>query len=66
MEAGSAAAESAALPLDTATLDGQQKALRRKTHETIAKVSDDFGRRQTFNTAIAAVMELCNEVGQTR
>ena len=56
--------ESAAPPLDTATLDGQQKALRRKTHETIAKVSDDFGRRQTFNTAIAAVMELCNEVGK--
>ena len=56
--------ESAAPPLDTATLDDQQKALRRKTHETIAKVSDDFGRRQTFNTAIAAVMELCNEVGK--
>jgi leucyl-tRNA synthetase len=50
--------------LDTATLDEGQKALRRKTHETIAKVSDDFGRRQTFNTAIAAVMELCNEVGK--
>jgi leucyl-tRNA synthetase len=38
--------------------------VRRKTHETIAKVSDDFGRRQTFNTAIAAIMELCNEVGK--
>lgn len=36
--------------------------LRRKTHETIAKVSDDFGRRLTFNTAIAAVMELSNEI----
>ena len=38
--------------------------LRRKTHETIAKVSTDFGERQTFNTAIAAVMELLNEVGR--
>ena len=38
--------------------------MRRKTHETIAKVSDDYGRRQTFNTAIAAVMELCNELGK--
>lgn len=48
--------------LDSATLTGPQKDLRRKTHETIAKVSDDYGRRQTFNTAIAAVMELLNEV----
>jgi leucyl-tRNA synthetase len=53
-----------AAALDPAALDDQQKALRRKTHETIAKVSDDFGRRQTFNTAIAAVMELCNEVSK--
>ncbi|MBP6723991.1 MAG: leucine--tRNA ligase [Halioglobus sp.] len=50
--------------LDLAALDDRQKTLRRKTHETIAKVSDDFGRRQTFNTAIAAVMELCNEIGK--
>ena len=39
-----------------------QKALRRKTHEIIAKVSDDVGRRYTFNTAIAGVMELLNAV----
>jgi leucyl-tRNA synthetase len=45
-------------------LNQQQQDLRRKTHETIAKVTDDFGRRQTFNTAIAAVMELLNEVGK--
>ncbi len=45
-------------------LDGVAKDARRKIHETIAKVSDDFGRRQTFNTAIAAVMELCNELGR--
>jgi len=50
--------------LNAATLDKAQKALRRKTHETIAKVSDDYGRRQTFNTAVAAVMELCNEVSR--
>jgi leucyl-tRNA synthetase len=50
--------------LDPAALDERQKAVRRKTHETIAKVSDDFGRRQTFNTAIAALMELCNELGK--
>jgi leucyl-tRNA synthetase len=37
-----------------------QKALRGKLHETIAKVGDDVGRRYTFNTAIAAVMELVN------
>jgi leucyl-tRNA synthetase len=45
-------------------LTGPQQDLRRKTHETIAKVSDDFGRRLTFNTAIAAVMELINEVSR--
>jgi leucyl-tRNA synthetase len=50
--------------LDTRSLNEQQRAVRRKTHETIAKVSDDYGRRQTFNTAIAAIMELCNELGK--
>jgi leucyl-tRNA synthetase len=44
--------------------DDQQRALRRKTHETIAKVSDDMDRRHTFNTAIAAVMELLNDVNR--
>ena len=43
-------------------LTNKQKGLRRKTHQTIAKVSDDIGRRYTFNTAIAAVMELVNEL----
>jgi len=38
--------------------------LRRKLHETIAKVGDDVGRRTTFNTAIAAIMELCNALGR--
>ena len=50
--------------LDPASLDDAGKALRRKTHETIQKVSDDFDRRHTFNTAIAAVMELINEVSK--
>jgi leucyl-tRNA synthetase len=36
--------------------------LARKAHETIARVTDDLGRRQSFNTAIAAVMELLNEL----
>ncbi|MFA5684812.1 MAG: leucine--tRNA ligase [Lysobacteraceae bacterium] len=46
--------------LDAAALDAGQKALRRKLHETIDKVGDDYARRHTFNTAIAAVMELVN------
>ncbi|MDQ7015275.1 MAG: leucine--tRNA ligase [Gammaproteobacteria bacterium] len=41
-----------------------QAALRFKLHQTIAKVSDDVGRRQTFNTAIAAVMELLNDAAK--
>jgi leucyl-tRNA synthetase len=36
--------------------------LAHKAHETIAKVTDDFGRRFAYNTAIAAVMELVNEI----
>ena len=48
--------------IDASNLNDDQKYLRRKTHETIKKVSDDFGRRNTFNTAIAAVMELLNEI----
>ena len=43
-------------------LSADQKSLRRDVHKTIAKVSDDIGRRQTFNTAIAAVMELMNKL----
>ncbi|KAF1695236.1 leucine--tRNA ligase [Pseudoxanthomonas jiangsuensis] len=49
---------------DAAALDAGQKALRRKTHETIEKVGDDYGRRHSFNTAIAAVMELMNAVAK--
>lgn len=53
-----------AVALDLASLNGDQKALRRKTHETIAKVTDDYARRYTFNTAIAAVMELLNQAAK--
>ena len=49
---------------DAVSYNAEQKSVRRKIHETIAKVSDDYGRRQTFNTAVAAVMELCNELGR--
>jgi leucyl-tRNA synthetase len=42
----------------------QESSLSRKAHETIAKVSDDIGRRFVFNTPIAAVMELVNELGR--
>jgi leucyl-tRNA synthetase len=50
--------------LDIAKLNDEQRQLRRKTHQTIAKVSDDIGRRYTFNTAIAASMELLNAVNR--
>ncbi|WP_154223677.1 leucine--tRNA ligase [Marinicella rhabdoformis] len=42
------------------TLTKEQKALRLKVHQTIEKVTADVGERQTFNTAIAAMMELTN------
>jgi valyl-tRNA synthetase len=50
--------------LNTHDLDHAARALRRKTHATIQKVSDDISRRYTFNTAIAAVMELSNEISR--
>ena len=43
-------------------LNEKQIKLRRKTHQTLQKVTDDYGRRHTFNTAIAATMELLNTV----
>ena len=50
-----------ALELDKSQLDAAGRKLRHQLHTTIEKVSDDIGRRQTFNTAIAAIMELLNE-----
>ena len=58
------AEEGVAPALDVQALDAGQKALRRKTHETIGKVGDDYGRRHSFNTAIAAVMELMNALAK--
>jgi len=49
---------------DAARQDGAQRALRRQVHQTLAKVGDDVGRRRTFNTAIAAVMELLNALAR--
>jgi leucyl-tRNA synthetase len=48
--------------LDVGALDEAQRTLRRQVHETLVKVTTDIGRRRTFNTAIAAVMELMNAV----
>ena len=45
-------------------LTAELKTLRFQLHGTIQKVSDDYGRRQQFNTAIAAVMELMNALGK--
>jgi len=45
-------------------LNDKQRALRLKTHQTIKKVTDDMQRRYTFNTAIAAIMELLNEANK--
>ena len=47
------------------TLSGSLKDLRFKLYSTIAKVTDDYDRRQQFNTAIAAVMELLNQYDKT-
>ena len=58
------AAQGAVGALDLSALTPAQKTLRRQLHETIQKVSDDYGRRLAFNTAIAAVMEFLNALGK--
>ncbi|GAA5079981.1 leucine--tRNA ligase [Lysobacter panacisoli] len=50
--------------VDASRLDAAQKTLRRQLHEAIQKVGDDYGRRHSFNTAIAALMELLNHVSK--
>ena len=50
--------------LERATLSATHKDLRRAAHQALAKVTDDIGRRRTFNTAVAAVMELLNAIGK--
>ena len=48
--------------VDVDTLNQEQKALRQKIHSTLQKVTRDIGERYTFNTAIAANMELLNHL----
>jgi leucyl-tRNA synthetase len=59
-------AHGAPAALGRESLNATQRALRRQTYQALAKVSDDIGRRRTFNTAIAAVMELLNSVAKFR
>ena len=49
---------------DFAGLPPALQEMRRLTHQALQKVTDDMGRRRTFNTAIAAVMELANALGK--
>jgi leucyl-tRNA synthetase len=56
--------EGRAAAIDPAALTAAQKTLRRQLHEAIQKVGDDYGRRHSFNTAIAALMELLNHVAR--
>lgn len=50
--------------LDKACVTDEQKAVRRQIHQTLQKVGDDLNRRYTFNTAIAANMELINTLSR--
>ncbi len=50
--------------VDKQALTEDQQAIRRQLHQTIQKVTDDLGRRYTFNTAIAANMELVNALSR--
>ncbi|MCL7422724.1 MAG: leucine--tRNA ligase [Methylobacter sp.] len=52
------------LKVDKQALTEDQQAMRRQLHQTIQKVTDDLGRRYTFNTAIAANMELVNALSR--
>jgi len=48
----------------TGELSDELKTLRRQLHQTIEKVTDDYGRRHSFNTAISSVMELMNALAK--
>jgi leucyl-tRNA synthetase len=52
------------LPPDSEALNEAQRTIRRQAHQTLAKITDDIGRRRTFNTAIAAAMELLNALAK--
>ncbi|MGH9221377.1 MAG: leucine--tRNA ligase, partial [Vicinamibacterales bacterium] len=57
-----AEAVAAAGAIDQAALTGAERALRRKTHDTIRRVTQDIDVRQQMNTAVSAMMELVNEL----
>jgi leucyl-tRNA synthetase len=61
---GVAASGAAVSTPEAQKLNEAQRAIRRQAHQTLAKVSDDIGRRRTFNTAISSVMELLNALGK--
>ena len=48
--------------IDQSSLNDAQRALRRKTHETIKRITADLEQRQHLNTAVSALMELVNEL----
>ena len=50
--------------LDVSSLNEEQRLIRQKTHLALQKVGDDFGRRHSFNTAIATMMELNNAISR--
>ncbi len=57
-------AQGETVQIDTDKLSDNLQNLRRQAHQTLTKVTDDIGRRHTFNTAIAAVMELMNAIAK--
>jgi leucyl-tRNA synthetase len=57
-----AASPAASASVDATSLPPQARAIQRKLHQTIKRVSDDFQGRWHFNTCIAAIMELVNEI----
>jgi leucyl-tRNA synthetase len=59
-------AQGAASALNIDLLSDELKGLRRQTYQALTKVSDDIGRRHTFNTAIAAIMELMNALAKVK
>ena len=61
---GVAASGAAVSTPEAQKLNEAQRAIRRQAHQTLAKVSDDIGRRRIFNTAISSVMELLNALGK--
>jgi leucyl-tRNA synthetase len=56
--------QGAAPPLEKPGLNEAQRGIRRQAHQTLAKITDDLGRRRTFNTAIAAAMEMLNALAK--